>query len=330
MLCLLGLCPAALIILLLFAAGCGGKRNVPADDLDQPTTMPREQVLYREARSTLSSWLGIFDNTPPGEDHFRLITERSRKRLAGMGIYDAAAFARWFSDLRSNGASPFRFRISRVDILDVDITDTMRARITATFVLESDGRMSENLGLFTLVREQNAWKIPFGESDNWQKSWCDLERESLPDLSERDMRSHLSTELGLIFQYPVSWDVNQPAPFNMPEPLGGRQCISLRYNDPNSGSIGVLLAMCEVPLAEGPSQTAPLDTAGLNNAMVVRSTQSCKVNAGAPLAGKLFWLQDPVKNRFIAVYAGVNPSTGSYSNFSQVIDAVVRSIRSTW
>ncbi len=313
-----------LIIVLVLLSGCGRGKEDGTTTQDGQEGMPQEQILYREARQVFLSWLGCFGGSGQAGVHANL-SRATQQRLAGIGVRDASGFASWFLSMRESGARPFVFTISHVEILDLDCTDTTRARITASFLLEANGQRRENLGIFTLVREAGLWVVPFGEQQDWEKAWCQLDRQSLPDVDAREMPRHLSQSLDIDFQYPLPWAVTDPATVLLPHEAGPHPGVRVIYTGSGGTEPVAIIAIVNDPAAAGTASQVQSDslTLGFQTAL----SEAAGMTDGGRFDGRLIRLINPSRGAGLIVFAGVNPRMAAYANYSQVIDAVLSSIR---
>lgn len=314
---------AALLVCVLSLPGCGGKREIPPEETGQPNTLPPEQILYRQARDTFQKWLTEFGSDDRTADLYPLLTYRSRAILRKSGIASAARFNTWFTDLRARDMTPFNYRFERPDILDIDIRDTGRAVITATFVLHVFGKEFESVGSFFLIREQGAWKVPFAESGEWQRSWWQQDRGFGTRVREEGLTRYTSRSLGIEIEYPIAWDVAENAPR---APGAGSQPtgVELKYLNPGTMRTEARVSISAAPIAGNEAMIAGIDTSAISGFQVVRKEDATATNETL-FTGKTYWIYDRKNSRFLVAFAGVDQEITPYSTFASILSSIIAS-----
>ncbi len=160
-----------LIPALLLLPACGGERKVSDAEKGVPNMVPNDLLLYREARTTFKEWMSVFTPSATRGPAFSLLSAKSVRTLKSYGVKSTAGFQRWFDKKADAGKHPFAYNFSRLDIIDIDVTDSNRAVITATFLVQSHDSQLESVGSFFLVRENGSWKVPFAESGEYERLW---------------------------------------------------------------------------------------------------------------------------------------------------------------
>jgi hypothetical protein len=304
--------------------GCGGKRDVKPDDLDIPTTLPREQILYRQARASFEQWIALFqDNNNPNAAYPNL-SWKSRQALKAQNVTDPTSFGTWFDNLKQSGRVPFIYTFSRLDILEIDLKDTNRAVLTATFVVEVKGESFESVGIFFLRREHDSWRIPFAERSDYIRGWWQKEQNFDVSVKEAGLSAFAAGALGVEFKYPVAWDVSETASFKMPYVAEGLRGLELTYVNPANMQTETVIRVAELPTSMIDPQLL-MDTS-ITSLKPLRQ-ESSGVASEPLLEGKIYWLYNPDRERVLAIYAAVDTTVTSFTEYAQSIDELVRSIK---
>ncbi len=310
------------VVLGIAPAGCGGKREIHPDEIGTPTTLPRDLVLYREARDVFTKWMSAL---APGADvsaGYALVSDRTRTALAGLGVRSGAQFAGWFQRNRDLDTAPFRYRFSRVDVLDIDTRDTTRAVVTATFVVETQGARIESIGSFFLLRQRNAWRVPFGDGGNWERGWWQQEQGFGRRLKDEGMSALMSRVLQMQVLYPVTWDAVDAASFRVPGEASPRQGVELSYMNPAS-----MQREASVRIWLGTERMAP-DTTAAADSLVIAEPVSATLPDAVPLTGELWRVVVPRTGVVIHAFGGVQEAHSPYATFRSTIRLIIASLTS--
>lgn len=317
------------IATLMFLASCGkGEREIPVEETGQPNTLPVEMVLYREARDTFLAWTRAFAPERQLSGTFALLSDRSRRVLRERGIGDAAAFARWFEERAMERATPFSYTLSRFDVLDIELQDSTRAVVTATFLVHIHQGSFESVGSFILKREKGRWVVPFAESGNFESSWWEKEKQFAQRLSEEGLSRVSSEALGLSFRYPVAWDVVSSSTASIPDQPSLLPGVELQYLDPTTLSP---VAFARVAALPGPLPDSLLVRADTTAPAPLRTLSTRRISAdrGRPVDGEIRTIADPARNRYLLLYTAVDAAQGTYDRFSETFNAIRTSLKPT-
>jgi len=316
-------------ILLVLLISCAKKRDIQTEESGTPNTMPREQILYREAREIISQWIKGFGNPSDRQKMYQLLTSSSRNRLAQLGVSNEQSFSDWFQKNVDNKLPPFTYSFSQVDILDIDITDTNKAVITANVFVQSEAREVETVACFILVRQGNTWKVPFGERGDWERSWWQQEKNFGTRMRSGGMQSYSSQSLEIDLEYPQTWDLNESATFLFPSENGVRKGIEISYLNPSSMTkeafVRILSTQGSGTQTQEMMQAVQLDSLQKNKPVPLETREATMTEA-VHTSGKVFSFYDSKNNRILLVYGAVADATVSYSTFATTIKQIVDSI----
>ena len=312
-----------LLSLLLFTA-CGDRdRVISKEETGEPNTVPEEIQRYREARSVFRTWVQLFHRPRDAKGAYPLMTAESRRRLAARGVEDAAAFSAWAEEQETKSLPPFTYEFSRFDILDIDVRDTSRAVITATFLVHVRQSTFESVSSFILERERGAWRVPFAESGNFETSWWQKEKNFLSRMRIEGMTEFTSDSLGVTFSYPRSWDLSagmQLAFADRPPQRG----IELRYLDPSTMSTAAFIRIAALPPSDTDSLVVADSTAG--GALQVLASDPVHLDDTVPMHARQTVLRDPLSGRRVLFLAGVADGEDDMVRFAETFRAVRNSI----
>ncbi len=311
--------------------GCGkSDREIPKEETGEPNTVPLETQLYRDARSTFRSWVQLFQRPRVVDTAYDMLSSASVKRLKKLGIRDARDFSAWIEREAAKHRTPFFYEFSRFDILDIDVRDTTRAIITATFLVHIRQSSFESVSSFTLLREQGRWKIPFAESGNFENSWWQKEENFATRLREEGLHNYRSDSLSVSFRYPQAWDVNE-APLLGFAGSGNWPGIELEYVDPSTLHATAVIRIAVLPAAarDTVGSTKAAAAADSSAEMRLRLIDRSEVHIPVPLTmhGTLSRLQDPSSGRIVLFLTAVDSTSADYKRFSDTFHIVRRSIQ---
>ncbi len=231
------------LLISLAIMSCGGDRNVDQKSSAQTINIPEDQVSYREARKTFSEWISVFSTHDKIENGFNLITSYSKKVLAQKySVHTADQFSGWFTTLSISENAPFNFYISRIDIQDIFITDSL-ATITAAYQLRERDKTSDEIGSFFLRKKNKIWFVPFAESSDWITSWWERGMSVKALKVEDGFTSYRSNVLGVQISYPQAWDIAYPKLFYMPHLSHAINGIELSYTPENESQPQIYFRM---------------------------------------------------------------------------------------
>lgn len=312
----------------LLAAGCGKEKAIPEEETGTPNTLPPEMLLYREARDTFLAWTQAFAPERDAAAAYPLLSRRSRDILRQRGIGDAGAFARWFAERAEARVTPFSYTFSRFDVLDIELQDSTRAVVTATFLVHIHQSTFESVGSFILRRDRGRWVIPFAESGNFESSWWEKEKQFALRLNEEGLSRISSDSLSLSFRYPVAWDVVSSTAATMPQHASPLPGVELQYIDPASLSP---VAFARVAVLPGPLPDSLHAAADSSGAVPLRMLRTERVNSdrGRPVEGEMRLIADPAHNRYLLVFTAVDAAQTSYDRFAETFAAIRKSLKST-
>ena len=309
---------------LLFGS-CAKKREIEPEETGVPNTMPREQVLYREARNAFLTWMSLFGGGEEYQKYFDLLSSRTRKQLATQQVTSSATFKEWIRHNRMNGIAPFLYRFSRVDIVDIQIRDSIKAIVTASFLLDTPDKQRESVGSFTLNREGGNWKIPLGDGTDWQRGWWQTDEGLNARIKDDGIASYSSSPFGLAFEYPVTWDVQENAAFRVPSAAGTHTGIEIAYLNPSTVATESFIRIWFVSNKASESPGTGPDTL-TNSKLIKLQEENASLTDMYRSSGKVFVIEDRRNDRTIHVYAAVNEAAASYDNFSATLQRIVDSI----
>jgi hypothetical protein len=312
-----------------FASGCGnGERTVPKEETGEPNTLPVEMLLYRDARDTFLQWTSVFATEKRPAQAYGLLSAASRKQLRDRGVSDAQGFAAWFGQQASANIAPFAYVFSRFDILDIDLQDSMRAIITATFLVHHHQNTFESVGSFILRRERGKWVVPFAESGNFESSWWEKEKRFAMRLREEGLTRLSSDALSISLKYPVAWDVTNSKSTFVPTQPAALPGLELQYIDPATLSP---IAFARVAVISGPlpdSLHTHDDTTAPAPLRMLRS-ERVSSDRGRAVEGEVRWIADPARDRYLLFYTAVDASLASYDRFAETFAAIRTSLLTT-
>ncbi len=307
------------VLLVLAVAGCGGKREIHPDEVGTPTTIPRDLVIYREARDVFTRWMAAL---APGADlsaAYALVSDRTRSLLAASGVRSGAQFAAWFQRNRDVDMAPFRYRFSRVDVIDIDTRDTARAVITATFVVETNAARIESIGSFVLLRQRDAWRVPFGDA-GWERGWWQQEQGFGRRLRDEGMSALASRALGMQVLYPVTWDAVDATTFRVPDDGASHAGVEMSYLNP-----ATMQKEATVRIWRSTERLAA-DTTAAPDSLVIDEPVEAVLAEQAPLRGERWRIVVPRSGIVLHAFGAVQESQGNYSTFRATIRQIIRSL----
>lgn len=307
------------VLLVQALAGCGGKREIHPDEVGTPTTIPRDLVLYREARDVFTRWMAALAPGAEVSAAYDLVSDRTRSQLAALGVRSGAQFAAWYQRNRDMDLSPFRYRFSRVDVLDIDTRDTTRALITATFVVETQTARVESIGSFTLLRQRDAWRVPFGDA-GWERGWWQQEHGFGRRLKDEGMSALMSRVLGMQVLYPVTWDAVDAASFRVPGDGAAHTGVEMSYLNP-----ATMQKEATVRIWLGGERLAA-DTTAAADSLVIGEPLAATLAEAAPLAGEHWRIVVPRSGVVLHAFGGVQQAQGNYSAFRAAIRQIISSL----
>jgi hypothetical protein len=307
------------VLIALAVAGCGGKREIHPDEVGTPTTIPRDLVMYREARDVFTRWMAAL---APGADlsaAYALVSDRTRSQLAAAGVRSGAQFAAWFQRNRDMDMTPFRYRFSRVDVIDIDTRDTLRALITATFVVETQASRIESIGSFILLRQRDAWRVPFGDS-GWERGWWQQEHGFGRRLRDEGMSALMSRSLGMQVLYPVTWDAVDATSFRVPDDGASHAGVEMSYLNPATMQKEATVRIWRSTVR------LPADTTAASDSLVIEEPVEAVLAEQAPLRGERWRIVVPRSGIVLHAFGAVQESQGSYSTFRATIRQIIHSL----
>lgn len=306
--------------------GCGkDDGSVPKEETGEPNTLPVEVLHYREARDTFLKWTEAFAPDRNLTQAYTLLSASSRKVLRQQGVADAGGFAAWFEQQAATNKTPFSYTFSRFDVLDIDLQDSTRAIITATFLVHLHQSTFESVGSFILRRERGRWVIPFVQGSSFEAGWWEKEKQFAMRMSEEGMTRFSSAGLSLSLKYPVAWDVLSKDAARIPTQAFILKGMALQYIDPASLTP---VAFARVGILPGPlpdSLQVPADSSSTAQLRFLRSEKVTSDN-GLPVEGEVRWIADPSQNRYILFYSAVDASLASYDRFVETFAIIRKSL----
>lgn len=301
---------------------CGGKREIAPEERGTPNTPPPELVQYREARGAFLQWMKCFGRPDLAADAYTLLTARTRAALRTAGVADAKAYAAWLGERQARAETPFYFTFSGIDILDIDLRDSTRAIVTASFVADVPGRQIESIGSFFLLRERGAWKVPFGDDGTWQRSWWQHDGKFSTLKRGEGMARLNASSLGLDLLYPLTWDAADKRTFRVPGETAPQTGVELSYLNPGTMDRE---AVVRVWIPELPPLTE-LPAAQDSSRFVVLRKEDVMFTDGAALAGRVYTLADTKTGQVVKMFGGVNQALGTLANYQSVLTLILESI----
>jgi hypothetical protein len=241
-----------------------------------------------------------------------------------MGIGDVSAFSAWIEAESAKNRTPFSYELSRFDILDIDVRDTTRAIVTATFLVHILQGTFESVSSFTLIREQGYWKVPFAESGNFETSWWQKEKNFTMRLQEEGLTEYHSDTLALSFSYPMTWDVNSSPRIDFPNVTNTRG-VEIQYVDPSTLRPAAVIRFASLPASDLDSTFAADD--GNAKAMHIISTEDISVSVPYLMEGTLTTLRDPRSGRRVLFLAVVDKAAADYALYAETFQIVRKSIQ---
>jgi hypothetical protein len=313
-----------LILPMLFLlVSCGKKRDIAPEERGTPTTLPYEQLLYRDARAAFTEWLKVFTGETPIANAYDMLTGASRRRLRDAGASNRKEFEFWFRAQQHNALPPFYYQFSRIDILDTDIRDTTKCIITATMVVDVQSQKIESVSSFTLLRENGAWRIPFAESGDWIRSWWQQERRFTSQLKDDGYTDYSSASLGLTMLFPVSWDLTESGGFKVPNEPQAQRGIEIRYVNPTTQQTEALVRIWAKP------HDIPATPDSSQGTLQFVEKYDAAVKDALPTTGRSFVYDDKKNGRLVHIYAGVNPTETTFANYATVFTKMLESLSIT-
>jgi hypothetical protein len=329
---------AFLFLLLLLSCG-KEEKPIPTEETGEPNVVPVEMQMYREARSVFRTWVQLFQRPREAEPAYPLLSGSSRRKLSSMGITDADAFAQWVERETGSGRTPFSYEFSRFDILDIDVRDTNRAIVTASFLVHANQNTFESVSSFFLLREKGNWKVPFAEASNFETSWWQKEKNFFSRLREEGMTDFASDSLGLSFVYPMTWDISSGIPLAFPQ-RGTQRGIELRYIDPSSQVASAVIRIAVVPEGTGKSeqsQPAPPphpSSAGSTDSptsegeegLLLIETKAVQLEQPQPMRGTMYVYADPVSRQHILFLTLSDENITEVARYAQTFNTIRKSL----
>jgi hypothetical protein len=311
---------------LLSFIGCGkDDGSVPKEETGEPNTLPSEVLHFREARDTFLKWTEAFAPDRNLTQAYALLNASSRKALRQQGVVDAGGFESWFEQQTAANRTPFSYTFSRFDILDIDLQDSTRAIVTATFLVHLHQSTFESVGSFILRRERGRWVIPFVQGSSFEAGWWEKEKQFAMRMSEEGMTRFTSTGLSLSLKYPVAWDVLSKDAARIPTQASVLKGVALQYIDPASLTP---VAFARVAILPGPLPDSLQVSGDSSFTAQLRFLRSEKVtnDNGLPVEGEVRWIADPSLNRYILFYSAVDVSLVSYDRFVETFAIIRKSL----
>lgn len=258
------------LLLILPFLSCGdGNKQIPKEESGEPNTVPVELQQYREARNVFRSWVKLFQRPREVDVPFTLLSAASIRRLSRAGVRSADDFGNWIASQEAGGRAPFIYEFSRFDILDIDVRDSARAVVTASFLVHRHQNTFESVSSFFLTRENGGWKVPFAESGNYESSWWQKEKNFLTRLRDEGMATFQSDSLGITFNYPMTWDIASGVPVEI-KTLPAQRGIEMQYIDPASLQPAAIVRIAMLP----PTTPSPPDSGITRDSSVALSVLS--------------------------------------------------------
>jgi hypothetical protein len=313
-----------LLSLILLLLSCGEeKKQIPKEESGEPNTVPVELQQYREARSVFRSWVKLFHRPREADAAYSLLSSASIRRLSRAGVRSADDFGSWIASQEAGGRAPFIYEFSRFDILDIDVRDSTRAVITASFLVHRHQNTFESVSSFFLKRENGSWKVPFAESGNYESSWWQKEKNFLARLREEGMATFQSDSLGITFSYPMTWDIASAVPIDI-NALPALHGIELQYIDPASMQPAAIVRIATLPpvAPSSPDSSALPDSSAM---LSVLSTVPVATEHPLPMQGTLQMLSaspDGSRIAFLALVA----DDAAFARFRQTFQTIRKSI----
>ncbi|MFA6232606.1 MAG: hypothetical protein WC824_00285 [Bacteroidota bacterium] len=321
--------PAAISVILLLFLACGNEeRAIPKEETGEPNTLPPEMMLYREARDTFIRWSETFAPDQDAAGGYGLLSTSSRRTLRDYGVTNSETFRTWFDQQSDAGRTPFSYVFSRFDVLDIELQDSSRALITATFLVHLHQSSFESVGTFILRRERGAWVVPFAESGNFESGWWQKEKEFAMRMSEEGFSRIASDSLSLSMKYPVAWDVVSVHRATLPMQTAPLPGMVLQYVDPTSMIPVAFVRIAALPVPLPDSLRVNPDSISHAPLRFLRSERVTSDN-GLFVQGELRWIADPAHNRILLFYSGVDVSQVSYDSFAETFASIRKSILTT-
>ncbi|MAT40446.1 MAG: hypothetical protein CL946_12690, partial [Ectothiorhodospiraceae bacterium] len=228
---------AFLVLTVLLLQSCGSDAEDTGTADESAESVPQEQVLYRDAVNAFKGWMQSLSRGGSVKDGYAYLTGASKASLKSNGILSPAEYEKWFETHRARDEKPFGYVFSGVNILDVDLTDTTKAVITAEFNVRYKDADHSSVGIFYAVRERNAYRIPFARYPDYIRGWWKKEQEFDTKVTEAGLRSLASDDLGIEFSFPMSWDASDNRSFNIPYLPEVHHGIVLEHSEPTTQEI---------------------------------------------------------------------------------------------
>ncbi|MBR9978215.1 MAG: hypothetical protein KFH87_09020 [Bacteroidetes bacterium] len=317
---------SVLLLATILLVSCGNEiREIPKEETGEPTTLPVEALHYREAREVFMNWIRMFE---PGQDptaQYQLLSAASRRSLREHGISDATAFSTWFLEKRQAGTAPFSYALSRFDVLDIELQDSTRALLTASFLVHRHQNTFESIGTFVLKRETGSWVVPFAERGDYESGWWEKEHGFAMRLQEEGLLRLASDSLSLDLHYPVAWDIVSGSRTTIPpnpSPLPG---IEMHYVDPT-----VLTPVAFVRIAVLsevlPDSLYADSLSHSDTTLRLLRTERVKHGDGSSLEGEVQRIADTKHNRILLFYTAVDRAHSRYEHFAETFTAMRKSL----
>ncbi|MBE0645081.1 MAG: hypothetical protein IH600_13440 [Bacteroidetes bacterium] len=318
-----------LLIALLSLSSCGNEQHaIPKEETGEPNTLPPDMLLFREARDTFLRWVEAFAPEHDASGAYNLLSAASRRALRASGVTDGGSFGVWFDQQADAGKTPFSYTFTRFDVLDIELQDTMRVLVTATFLVHLHQSTFESVGTFILRRERGAWVIPFAESGNYESSWWQKEKQFAMRMSEEGLSRIASDTLSLFMKYPLAWDVVSLHRTTVPTQSSSLPGVALQYIDPTSLTPVAFVRVAALPMPLPDSLKGNPDSLASTPLRLLRTERVTNDN-GLAVRGELQWIADAAHNRYLLFYSAVDASHVSYENFSDTFLAIRKSILTT-
>ena len=249
------------------------------------------------------------------------LTLQSRRKLAEQGVGTREAFVAWFENQRGLARAPFFYTFSRIDVLDIDVRDTVRALLTASVVVEVPSQKLESVGTFTLLREAGSWKIPFAESGDFERSWWQQDRKFTALFRDEGLAHFDSRGLGIELLYPVTWDIDDNQRFRVPGESALQTGVELSYLNPATNEKEAFIRIWIGP-ALPPEESVP-DSSG---AIRLLRKEDAQLAEASRAMGAIYILSDTRNARHIRAWGAVIEASGPFDRFSAIIARIIESI----
>lgn len=315
--------PILFFLILSFAiTSIGCRRETPKASTTPSTQgLPQDQIDYRESRRVFLDWMHIFSGANDFRNGYQLLSVASRSVLVKkFAVTNKDRFHDWCETLRASRALPFRLVISRIDVQDV-YTSNGNATITAAYRIQDEEAASDEIGTFTLRKENGQWIVPFAESDDMIAKWWERSSRVSREKSGEGFTTRRFPALHVQMAYPQTWDVNYSRQVFIPSMDGVAEGFEISYTPEHESKPEAYLRIAARPIATIDESQSIEQQSSLEK--IRDESQQLAVDH---TSGRLIVLRDLEHAQHIYVYVCVVSSRAEFDTYKHVFETILSSI----